>query len=312
MYPGLLSFEQSQSSLNRMLALSIGFHVALLWLVTGIHLNPTIQRPMSTYQVSLVSLSAQETAPAPSPTVDSPPVTPAAQERPTQAPTPPPPPMPSKGASRPKAPKVAPIAVVPTQQELRPANQEPDNFMQDVLRGIEPPPAAPTLGKLQPASPQKLRKEIDALLSDAKTPASQSRKSLSDDLAQLPAATVPPPAQAKAVPASKQKPETAIQVPGLSSNPYLARLQNKISSRWVAPPVDLPGQPLRVVIKFRLDRSGNVSDVTVETPSGNGYYDDAGRRAILKADPLPAVPADMSVPLDVHFSFIVGAQEAGG
>jgi TonB family protein len=218
--------------------------------------------------------------------------------------------MPSKGIARPKAPKVAPITVLPTQQAARPANQEPDNFMQDVLRGIEPPPAAPTLGKVQPASPQKLRKEIDALLSDAKTPESQSRKSLSDDLAQLPAAS--PPAQAKAVPLSKQKPETAIQVPGLSSNPYLARLQNKISSRWIAPPVDLPGQSLRVVIKFRLDRSGKVSDVTVETTSGNGYYDDAGRRAVLRADPLPAVPPDMTVPLDIHFSFMVGEQEAGG
>jgi colicin import membrane protein len=127
-------------------------------------------------------------------------------------------------------------------------------------------------------------------------------------------AKVPEPVrQAKAVeqtPSSK-KLSTLIQasdaVPGSSG--YLSRVQDKISKHWMAPPVDLSGQSLVVVIKFRLHRSGTVSDVVVEQPSGNHYYDLVAERAIRSADPLPAFPGSLSeVYLDTHFTFTVGEQ----
>jgi hypothetical protein len=50
-----------------------------------------------------------------------------------------------------------------------------------------------------------------------------------------------------------------------------------------------------------------VSDVIIERTSGNEYYDLAGKRAVLNADPLPAFPREMAdAYLDAHFSFTVG------
>jgi colicin import membrane protein len=303
-YQGFVLPDEGRSSLNRMLAVSVAVHVCLLAVVTGIRLTPKYERPMASYQVSLVTL----------PTPQAPPVSQKVEQPSAEPPSVPPPA--ARKAARPMAPKVAPIPALPPPPVVREVGREPEDFMQDVLRGIERPPEAPTLGALKPASPQKLRKEMDALMQGLEAPKDQpekapdirSRKSLSEDLARLQPS---PPVTAKAAPASVlKKPDTAIQVPGLSANRYLAQVQNKISSQWVAPPVDLSGRSFRVIIKFRLHRNGAVSDVSIETTSGNGYYDDAGRRAVLKADPLPAVPSDMSVPLDVHFSFTVG-EEAG-
>ena len=64
-----------------------------------------------------------------------------------------------------------------------------------------------------------------------------------------------------------------------------------------------------MVIKFRLHRSGAVSDVVVEQASGNHYYDLAAERAVRSADPLPSFPSSLSeVYLDTHFTFTVGEQ----
>lgn len=122
----------------------------------------------------------------------------------------------------------------------------------------------------------------------------------------------PTPAVTATVPNAKA-PETALKVPGSSgSSPYLARVQAIISSKWTAPPVDVSGQSLAVVIRFRLDRSGRVSGVTVERSSGNDYYDIAGQRAVMSAGPLPVFPPEMpDSSLDAHFTFSVGEQQAG-
>lgn len=118
-----------------------------------------------------------------------------------------------------------------------------------------------------------------------------------------------PPVVAKAGPSiGSMQPATAIRATGSSSgsSEYLARVQLKISHHWVAPPVDLSGRPLSVVIKFRLHRSGSVSNVTVEDSSGNPYYDLAAKRAVLSAEPLPSFPKSMADHyLDTHFTFSV-------
>ncbi len=108
-----------------------------------------------------------------------------------------------------------------------------------------------------------------------------------------------------------RSPETSMRVSstGPGSNRYLARVQQKISSLWTAPPVDVPEKALTVVVKFRLHRSGLVSNVIIEQSSGNDYYDLAGKRAVLSANPLPAFPPEMTDSyLDAHFSFTVGEQ----
>ena len=112
-------------------------------------------------------------------------------------------------------------------------------------------------------------------------------------------------------PSSAEEPKVRIQAPGATagSSEYLARIQNKISRHWIAPPVDLSGSKLVVVIRFRLHRSGAVSELAVEESSGNEYYDLAAERAVMSADPLPSFPHHMRDHyLDTHFTFAVGEQ----
>jgi TonB family protein len=105
------------------------------------------------------------------------------------------------------------------------------------------------------------------------------------------------------------RPDMTINVPGAGpgSNAYLARVQQLISQHWTAHEVEMTGKSLTVVIRFRLNRTGAVSGVVVEQSSGNAYYDLAGKRAVLNADPLPPFPKDLSgAYFDAHFSFVVG------
>jgi TonB family protein len=122
------------------------------------------------------------------------------------------------------------------------------------------------------------------------------------------------PVTAPAVTASvaHTKPDTKLRVPGVAgSNQYLSRVQARISSFWTAPPVDISGKTLTVVVKFRLERDGKVSSVMIEQSSGNEYYDLSAHRAIQSAVPLPPFPPDLTDSyFDAHFTFAVG--EAAG
>jgi len=305
-YPSLLSLVLSDSDRVsggqrvRWTVASLVFHLCLLTLVAlvaGLRFSTTGERPLASYQVSLVSL------PAPSRVVEPPPAPPVTKASP-------------------------PLALAAKPLPSKPVPATPP-------RRMELPPNAPKFGDLSPAraakvepAPPTLRKEIDTLLNTLKVPEvpaptkeplqeiqeRQPRPSVSKEidkeLQKLQQPTVAPaaPAVAAKVPDLK-KPETVIKVPGMASgfNQYLSRVQLKISSLWSAPPGDLTGQSLEVVIKFRLHRSGTVSGVTIERTSGNEYYDLAGKRAVLNADPLPAFPREMAdAYLDAHFSFTVG------
>jgi len=302
-YPGLLSLVLSDSDRVsggqrvRWTVASLVFHLCLLTLVAlvaGLRFSTTGERPLASYQVSLVSL------PAPSRVVEPPPAPPVTKASP-------------------------PLALAAKPRPSKPVPATPPHRM-------EPPPNAPKFGDLSPAratkvdpTPPTLRKEIDTLLNTLKVPdvpsppkesiqevqEHQPRPSVSKEIDKELKKLQPPPV-APAVAAKTpdlKKPETVINVPGMASgfNQYLSRVQLKISSQWNAPPVDLTGRSLEVIIRFRLHRSGTVSDVIVERTSGNEYYDLAGKRAVLNADPLPAFPREMAdAYLDAHFSFAIG------
>ena len=130
---------------------------------------------------------------------------------------------------------------------------------------------------------------------------------------QPPVRQQPPPVSAS-VPKVQKVPETRLKVlsgssPG--SNPYLALVQRAINDKWTAPPVDISGVALTVVIKFRLSRNGVISGVAITQQSGNEYYDLAGRRAVLSVDRLPPFPPHLTESYyDVFYTFAVG--EASG
>jgi TonB family protein len=73
---------------------------------------------------------------------------------------------------------------------------------------------------------------------------------------------------------------------------YLALIQEKVSSRWVEPPLGLPARQVqRVTLGFTVVRSGMVRDIQVLTPSGSIFLDQSALRAVQEAVPLPPFPA---------------------
>ena len=296
-HPGWLDADMPGESLvlvKRMLALSLVLHLVGLAVVAGIRFTPKVERLQAT-QVTLVSLPH----PAPAPEPDEP-VSQAAQPEP-----PPAPPKPTAPPVRASAPIAAKMPVLPSVKDNL-TMKAADNKLRDALRGIERLPEAPRLGEYRPAP-------VPVPTVTAPT-AQEKQPSLSELAKQLEQAQRPPP---KAAVASKSKltakPVTKIQVSGDESglSRYLAIVQSKISEQWVAPPVDVANRSYQVVIKFRLHRSGRISDVMVERESGNGYYDDAGKRAVLSAGPLQPFPPYVTEDvMETHFSFTVG-EEAG-
>jgi TonB family protein len=322
--------DQQGRRIGWTLAASVLLHLCLLVAVGGFRLPAKIERPLASYQVSLVRLPAP---PAPAPPV--PLAAPAEPQK--QAP----PPVPTQKPAVVKAPALAPPAPPP------PVVVRPEPQIKDLLRGIKLPPQAPKLGDIAPAEqpapiqqaqpskpdagPRKLKREIDQLLNNLTVPEAApaakdnplrrpQAESLSKQLQHLEIrepkplteelAGKPPASQA-----TKTPPATKMQVPGIGGgfNAYLTLVQRKISAQWIAPPVDLTAKTYKVVVRFRLDQSGSVSGVTVETPSGNEYFDIAAMRAVLKADPLPSFPKDLTEPsLDAHFSFMMGEGEGKG
>lgn len=278
----------SRVLVKRMLVVSLALHLAGFVLAGGIRFTPNAERLQAT-EVTLVSL------PQPIPVEPAPPA--------VQPDPPPPPAKPAAPHTRASAPIAAKETVLPSIKDNM-TMKAADNRMRDALRGIERPPEAPRLGEYQrapvPVPP----------VASAKP--QEKQPSLSELARQLEQVQRPQPkAAVTSKPKTAAKPATAIQVTGDESglSRYLAIVQGKISEQWVAPPVDVGNRSYQVVIKFRLHRSGRVSDVVVEQESGNGYYDDAGKRAVLSVGQLPPFPPSVTEEmLETHFSFTVGEE----
>ena len=304
---------------KRTLALSLGLHVVLLLVMAGLRLPSHGERPLTSVEVSLVSLPAPVRPAEPSKPVES---------AKTADPKPVPAPLVKTMTAR-AAPSVA-----PPRGEVR----------RDLLRDLQLPPDAPKFGDLSPAiklaaQSQQAAKvkalDIPRVPDAAPDPAAKmsQRSSVSDELNReleeelkkikqfQPAAKldipkdvkpseapVKPAPQQEAKASSVKTPDTALKISGTTgSSPYWARVQAVISSHWEPPPIDLAGQTYTMVVKFRLQRDGTIKDVVVQQSSGNAYYDLAGQRAVLKPRMVPPFPADMTDSYkDVEMVFRVG------
>ena len=213
-----------------------------------------------------------------------------------------------------------------------------NDLMRDILKDIELPPDAPKRGDIRPEdkpmkSPGIKLPDVPVLTEAKETTqkrpvasaqssslAEDLTKELDEELKKIKKLEVPKPAPPVEVP-SKPAPQveakvqnakavdTTLKVPGMAqgSNAYLALVRQRISNSWNAPPLDLTSQAYVVVVQFRLHKNGSVTGVTIEQSSGNEYYDLAGKRAVLSANPLPVFPPDISDPyFDAHFTFTVG------
>jgi TonB family protein len=117
----------------------------------------------------------------------------------------------------------------------------------------------------------------------------------------------PVPQQEAAIPQVKA-PQTQLKTSGASGmNQFWGRVEAIIKSQWEPPPIDVTGTTYSTVIRFRFYRNGTVTDVGVQQSSGNPYFDDSGKRAILKPRQFPVFPADMTEAYkDVEMVFRLG------
>ena len=82
---------------------------------------------------------------------------------------------------------------------------------------------------------------------------------------------------------------------------YVQQLLALIGANWFRP--DVPDGTV-CTVNFRIQRSGQVADVNVESTSGVSYYDRAAVRAVFAANPLPPLPTDYrNDQLGVHLRF---------
>jgi TonB family protein len=315
-------FDQDDQSrlaarLKRTLVLSLVLHVVVLLVAAGLRLPQQGERPMTSVEVSLVSLPTSERQ-----TESAKPVESAKVSDPKPAPAP---------LVKAVAPSAAPSAAPPIGEKRR-----------DMLQDLQLPPDAPKFGDLSPATksvaqPQQTAKVLDiphvpdvaqdpaAKIPQRSTVSEDLNRELEEELKKIkqfqPAAKLeipkevkpsealvkPAPQQEVKIPAAKT-PETTLRISGTAgSNPYWARVQSIISSQWEPPPVDMAGQTYMMIVKFRLQRDGTIKDVVVQQSSGNAYFDMAGQRAVLRPRVLPVFPADMADSYkDVEMVFRVG------
>lgn len=323
---------------------SLVLHIGILAMVGWVRLPRHVERPLASIEISLASLPTlpekavepQKSQPIkkeveqPKPVQQTKPIEQSkALERP-------------KLIEQPKsAPpvKAAPVSLPPVTAAPVPppvALAKPSNdLMRDIMKDIELPPDAPKHGDISPED--KPRKSPVMKLPDVPvvTEATQKKlvtsaqsSSLTEDLAkeldeelkkiktlEVPKAAPPVDVPSKPVPQLEAKIQSAkavdatLKVPGMApgSNAYLALVRQRISNSWNAPPMDLTSHAYVVVVQFRLHKNGSVTGVAIEQSSGNEYYDLAGKRAVLSANPLPVFPADiMDLYFDAHFTFTVG------
>ena len=315
-------FDQDRQSkrsarLMRTLVLSLVLHVVVLLIAVGLRLPQHGERPLTSVEVSLVSLPTLV-----KPVESAKPVEPAKVVIPKPAPAP---------VVKAVTPSVAPSSTPPKGEKRR-----------DMMEDLDLPPDAPKFGDLSPATktvaqPQQMAKvpevpRIPDVTQDpvAKTP---QRASVSDDLNReleeelkkikqfqpaakldIPKEVTPSETPIKPVPQQEAKvpsvktPEMTLKISGTAgSNPYWARIQSIISSQWEPPPVDMAGQTYTMTVKFRLQRDGTIKDVVIRQSSGNAYFDMAGQRAVLRTRVLPVFPAEMTDSYkDVEMVFRVG------
>lgn len=99
--------------------------------------------------------------------------------------------------------------------------------------------------------------------------------------------------------------DVAVDAGNFEFSYYLLLLRNRIAQNWT-PPAGLVGggQPIRAVVYFRVDRSGGLRDVRLETPSAAEFFDRSALRAVVLSDPMPPLPAGYTGDaLGVHFGF---------
>jgi len=88
---------------------------------------------------------------------------------------------------------------------------------------------------------------------------------------------------------------------------YVESVRRAISQNWIQTTIDPSVRAARrakTTVSFRIFRNGTISNIRLDTSSGNRSMDDSATRALLGIDKLPALPSDYSgAYVDVTFDF---------
>jgi protein TonB len=101
------------------------------------------------------------------------------------------------------------------------------------------------------------------------------------------------------------KGQVAVDATDFEFTYYLMLVRNRIAQNWT-PPAGLvtAGRPVRAVVYFRIQRSGELNDVRIEDASSVEFFDRSALRSVLISAPLPPLPLGYSgYDLGVHFGF---------
>ncbi len=192
-------------------------------------------------------------------------VSPASLGRPQAAPAPVPVPAPAEPAP---APKAKPVIEKPTEKVLPSAKAMPE--------------------PKRPAKPEKPK------------PAPAAAKPSGGPALELPSAAGAPTGSTSGAGVSFGASVTSFDA-DFPFAYYVEQLLSLIGANWFKPE---SAENTSCVISFRVMRSGQVTDVKVDTSSGVSYYDRAAARAVYAANPLPPLPPDYrNESLGVHLKF---------
>lgn len=87
---------------------------------------------------------------------------------------------------------------------------------------------------------------------------------------------------------------------------YISAIEKKIGKNWRPPDLTTRAKP-KVLVFFRIDRKGRLSDIRVEESSGIAFVDRSALSAVTVSSPLPPLPDEFEGrSLGVHYTFVVG------
>ncbi len=88
---------------------------------------------------------------------------------------------------------------------------------------------------------------------------------------------------------------------------YLSLLQSRIQANWEPPFSSSRTLFKKAIVYFKIQRNGKLTNLSLESKSGDPRFDQAALRAVTLASPLPPLPFDFPEPsLGVHFEFAQG------
>jgi len=161
------------------------------------------------------------------------------------------------------------------------------------------PPAPVETPEPEPATVAPVEEEGVKIETPKPTPA-KPRSTPPPKARQNPAATLP----SEQVGPAGLKGDVNVDTGDFEFTYYLVLIRNRIAGNWSPPAGMSTGDKVRAVVYFRVGRSGELSDIRIESASGVEFFDHSALRAVTISDPMPPLPLGFaSGELGVHFGF---------